>query len=109
MKKVQKLVFVLISMLSFLICFVYANNKESYYQMPAYKLSGGEQQRVALIRLLLKKAEIILADEPTGSLDLQNGYQVMNILKSFAEHGSIVVMVTHSNQFDSYFDQIINI
>ncbi|VDK14394.1 Macrolide export ATP-binding/permease protein MacB {ECO:0000255/HAMAP-Rule:MF_01720} [Oenococcus sicerae] len=82
---------------------------DSYYQMPAYKLSGGEQQRVALARLLLKKAEIILADEPTGSLDLQNGYQVMNILKSFAEHGSIVVMVTHSNQFDNYFDQIINI
>ena len=44
-----------------------------------YQLSGGEQQRVALARLMLKKCSIVLADEPTGSLDKKNSEIVMNI------------------------------
>ncbi|MDV7715863.1 ATP-binding cassette domain-containing protein [Oenococcus oeni] len=77
--------------------------------MPVYELSGGQQQRVALARLLLKKTSIILADEPTGSLDRKNGEQVMDILSSFAKKGCIVITVTHSNQYDRYFDRIIHI
>ena len=61
-----------------------------------YKLSGGEQQRVALARLMLKKCDIILADEPTGSLDEQNADLVMEILHSINQMGKTVILVTHS-------------
>ena len=64
-------------------------------QQKIYSLSGGEQQRIALARLMLKQCELILADEPTGSLDKENALQVMEILKSFAKEGKTVIMVTH--------------
>lgn len=60
-----------------------------------YTLSGGEQQRVALARLFIKKCDIILADEPTGSLDSHNANMVINILKSLNAQGKTVVLVTH--------------
>ena len=60
-----------------------------------YSLSGGEQQRVALARLMIKQCNLILADEPTGALDRKNAMQVMEILKSFSSMGKTVVMVTH--------------
>ncbi len=61
-----------------------------------YKLSGGEQQRIAIARLLLKKSNIILADEPTGSLDRQNGDEVFNILKEIScSMNETVIIVTH--------------
>lgn len=63
-----------------------------------YKLSGGEQQRVALARLLLKKCDIILADEPTGSLDSNNADAVLNILHKMNEQGRTVIVVTHSEK-----------
>lgn len=61
-----------------------------------YSLSGGEQQRIALARLMMKQCSLILADEPTGSLDPNNAEQVMEILKSFSEMGKTVIMVTHA-------------
>lgn len=63
-----------------------------------YKLSGGEQQRVALARLMLKKCDIILADEPTGSLDESNAEIVMNSLYSLNEQGKTVIIVTHNEK-----------
>jgi len=60
-----------------------------------YQLSGGEQQRIALARLILKKNDIILADEPTGSLDAANRDHVLEILQSFNEEGKTVIIVTH--------------
>ena len=60
-----------------------------------YSLSGGEQQRVALARLMMKQCSLILADEPTGSLDRANALQVLEILRSFQEMGKTVIMVTH--------------
>lgn len=60
-----------------------------------YKLSGGEQQRVALAKIMLKPCDIILADEPTGSLDNDNKHAVLNILKKFNEEGKTVIVVTH--------------
>ena len=62
-----------------------------------YSLSGGEQQRIALARLMMKQCRLILADEPTGSLDPNNAAQVMEILKSFSEMGKTVIMVTHAS------------
>nr|WP_034210813.1 ATP-binding cassette domain-containing protein [Lachnospira multipara] len=64
-----------------------------------YKLSGGEQQRVALARVLIKKSKIILADEPTGSLDDDNARLVIDVLKKMAEKGKTVVMVSHNKEF----------
>lgn len=60
-----------------------------------YKLSGGEQQRVALARLMFKKCDIILTDEPTGSLDRENAGVVMELLHRFQEEGKTIVLVTH--------------
>jgi len=60
-----------------------------------YELSGGEQQRVALARLMIKKCDIILADEPTGSLDRKNAERVLSILEDFHQKGKTVVIVTH--------------
>lgn len=64
-----------------------------------YKLSGGEQQRVALARLMIKKCSIILADEPTGSLDPNNADKVIELLKSLNRMGRTVVLVTHVEKY----------
>lgn len=60
-----------------------------------YQLSGGEQQRVALARLTMKKCSVVLADEPTGSLDKKNRDIVMNLLHELNEEGKTVIIVTH--------------
>ena len=62
------------------------------------KLSGGEQQRLALARLLLKKCDIILTDEPTGSLDEQNAALVLDILHRINDTGKTIILVTHSKK-----------
>ncbi len=66
-----------------------------------YTLSGGEQQRIALARLMLKKCDIILADEPTGSLDRKNADNVIEILKYLNEIGKTVIMVTHDEHYQN--------
>lgn len=60
-----------------------------------YQLSGGEQQRVALARLLLKSPRYVFADEPTGNLDKENRDVVFELLKSLHTSGKTIVMVTH--------------
>lgn len=74
-----------------------------------YKLSGGEQQRVALARLMIKSCKLILADEPTGSLDKDNANRVMGILKSLNDEGKTVVMVTHAEEYHNYGTQLIEL
>ena len=61
-----------------------------------YKLSGGEQHRVALARLMFKQCDIILADEPTGSLDNENAKMVIDILHKMNDMGKTIILVTHS-------------
>ncbi|HFN4015432.1 TPA: ATP-binding cassette domain-containing protein [Escherichia coli] len=58
-------------------------------------LSGGEKQRVALARALLRKPKILLADEPTASLDNDNKIKIIDILLDYHNHGGTVIMVTH--------------
>lgn len=78
-------------------------------QQPVYTCSGGEQQRIAIARSFINPAQLILADEPTGSLDHDNGVLVMNLLKELQESGKTIIMVTHSTEFDNYFDDILNL
>ncbi len=61
-----------------------------------YKLSGGEQQRVALARLLIKKPDILLADEPTASLDPENANIVLEAISKLNREGTTVILVTHN-------------
>jgi putative ABC transport system ATP-binding protein len=63
---------------------------------PIFQLSGGEQQRVALARILAKRPSLILADEPTGALDEANGKVVVDILRTMADQGAAIVIATHN-------------
>lgn len=74
-----------------------------------YTLSGGEQQRIALARLFLKKCNIILADEPTGSLDKRNAEMVMNILCDLNQRGKTVILVTHDEQIRQMAKRVIKL
>lgn len=73
-----------------------------------YQLSGGEQQRVALARLLLKKPEIIFADEPTASLDEKNGKLVFDVLRQQKQAGKTIIAVTHDMRLANQFDRLID-
>ena len=73
------------------------------------QLSGGQQQRAAIARAVVARPELILADEPTGNLDSQNGQEVMNLLTELNREGTTIVMVTHSRHDASYTHRIINL
>lgn len=64
-----------------------------------HQLSGGEAQRTAIARILASKPEVILADEPTGNLDTQNAWDVMNQLIELNKTGTTVIMATHDIDF----------
>lgn len=72
-----------------------------------YSLSGGEQQRVALARLMMKQCDIIFADEPTGSLDRKNAEHVMNIIQTLNEQGKTIVLVTHDEIIKQYASRVV--
>lgn len=77
------------------------------YKEKIYQLSGGEQQRVALARLLIKKCDVLLADEPTGSLDRKNTERVLEIIGKLHDAGKTVVLVTHDDSIKRYCQRVI--
>lgn len=82
---------------------------EQYANRLVYTLSGGEQQRVAIARLLIRSPRIILADEPTAALDADNRSMVMGHLRSFADEGAIVIYTTHNEEDSDIADEIITL
>ena len=65
------------------------------YKMPN-ELSGGEQQRIVIARAILNKPKLILADEPTGNLDVETGRHIVELLKEICAQGSAILMITHN-------------
>ncbi|MFJ6855950.1 ABC transporter ATP-binding protein [Streptomyces sp. NPDC091271] len=71
------------------------------------ELSGGQQQRVALARALVTRPEVLFGDEPTGALDSRTGQEVLGLLRSMADGGQTVIMVTHDPVAASYADRVV--
>mgnify|MGYP002718488632 FL=1 len=74
-----------------------------------YTLSGGEQQRVALIRMILKEPSIILADEPTGALDSKTGQAIINTLLNLVDKDKVLIIATHNMNIASQCDEVIDL
>jgi putative ABC transport system ATP-binding protein len=79
--------------------------RKSYPQ----QLSGGQQQRVALARAVVNRPHLILADEPTANLDIDNGNEVMDLLTDLNKQGTTIIMVTHSEHDANYSHRIIRL
>lgn len=82
--------------------------KDQMHKKPN-QLSGGQMQRVAIARALINEPDIILADEPTGSLDSKTSEQILDIIKKIANKGKLVIMVTHSEKVAAKSSRVITI
>ena len=74
------------------------------------RLSGGEQQRVAIVRALIHQPRLVLADEPTGNLDARTGEQILDLLdRLIRKKGHTLIMVTHSAEVASRADRVVRL
>jgi ABC transporter len=81
----------------------------SYLNMKVGYLSGGEQQKVSLARVLFKHFELILADEPTGNLDYKNKMDIINIFREIKISGKTIICVTHDKDVAESADRVISL
>ena len=89
-------------------CLAQVGLKERMHHLPA-QLSGGQQQRVAIARALANQPEIIIADEPTGSLDSTTGHDIMKMFCALHRAGKTIVMVTHEQDIAAYASRVITL
>lgn len=82
---------------------------KGYENKKIYKCSGGEQQRISIARLLIKPCELVLADEPTGSLDKENKEVVFTLLKQLQTMGKTIVVVSHDPDLIQIADRVVTI
>ena len=73
------------------------------------QLAGGQQQLVGIARAVIAKPKLILADEPTGNLNSEQGREIMELFKKLNKDGTTIIQVTHSEEKASYSDRIINL
>lgn len=81
---------------------------ERVFHAPS-QLSGGQQQRVAIARALVNDPDVIIADEPTGSLDTENAREVMDILALLNKSGKTIILVTHEEHIAEYANRTIRV
>ncbi len=74
-----------------------------------HELSGGEQQRIAIARALVNDPPVVLADEPTGNLDLTSARIVLGMLRAIADEGRAVILVTHEAQATAVADRVLRL
>ena len=82
---------------------------KGFLQRYVYECSGGEQQRIAIARLLLKPCEVILADEPTGSLDEENKQAIIDLMLALRDFGKTLVIATHDTDIKELAIKVIEI
>ena len=87
-----------------------AKRSKRFKEEMVHTLSGGEQQRVALARTILKPGNIVLADEPTGALDTESAMNAFSLIKDLCkQYGKTVIMVTHSLELAQKTDRVIDL
>lgn len=82
---------------------------EGYEKKKVCQCSGGEQQRIAIARLLIKPCELIMADEPTGSLDQENKELIFSLLKELQQMGKTLVVVSHDAELLAITDRVLTL
>jgi putative ABC transport system ATP-binding protein len=82
---------------------------ESFLRQKIYGLSGGQAQRVAIARILLKKASLILADEPTGALDAGTGAEIRDVLLGLVNSETVLIFATHDPDIYQKVDEVIDL
>lgn len=73
------------------------------------ELSGGQQQRVAIARAMVNEPDVIIADEPTGSLDSETGEEIMRVFRQLHQSGKTIVMVTHEQEIADFAARIVRV
>jgi len=88
--------------------FAQVNMEDRVFHKPS-ELSGGEQQRVAIVRALAVDPEVVLADEPTGNLDSKTGAEVIALLKQLNKQGKTIIVVTHDSGISAQAQRIVRL